>query len=389
MASNEGNVYAFLSLGFAAGLFSFFKGFRVFREYRVLEDTPLIPLRSVAMGLVHVHGKATANEYITSPVTWTRCCFYKVDIEKWKTEQRGGRWEHYCTDQDGVRFYLDDNSGKVMVDARGAELDLLESGKREVGGPGAGLRRLISGKDDLALMSGAMPTDADLLSYVGAASTRRAGSFVAWGLHAAGHQSDEHREQARLKAMELFQNLGRPGSVAQILGGPGGLVEEALLASGPRSDPKQEQARLAMLEAFKHPAGSAEFTENMRRAAEAHGADPQEVQRFINRMESLQDPSAAWGLPAASGRYRFTEYCILPDHWYDVTGTCTENPGTSSDNDRNLIVKGEAEPTFLISRRPAQGIEKHLRRRAALMIFGGAALSVVCLGGLLAKLGLL
>ena len=61
MPSDEGDVYTFLSLGFGAGLYSFFKGFRVFREYRVLEDTPLIPLRSVAMGLVHVHGRATAR----------------------------------------------------------------------------------------------------------------------------------------------------------------------------------------------------------------------------------------------------------------------------------------------------------------------------------------
>jgi len=39
MPSDEGDVYAFLSLGFGAGLYSFFKGFRVYREYRVLEDT--------------------------------------------------------------------------------------------------------------------------------------------------------------------------------------------------------------------------------------------------------------------------------------------------------------------------------------------------------------
>ena len=50
-----------LAMGFGAGLYYFYKGFRTFREYRVLMDTPEIPIRSVAMGLVEIHGKATGD----------------------------------------------------------------------------------------------------------------------------------------------------------------------------------------------------------------------------------------------------------------------------------------------------------------------------------------
>ena len=389
MTGGEGNLYGFLSIGFAVGLYFFFKGFRVFREYRVLEDTPLVPLRSVAMGLVHVHGRATADHYVTSPVTRTPCCFYKVEIEKWKTGERGEKWEHYCTDEDGVWFYLDDNSGRVLVDARKAELDLLECGKREVGAPGAGVRRLLSSSNDSPLISGLVPTDAELLSYAGTAATRRAGSFVSWGLSRTGRQVPEHPEQATPIAMKPAESAGAPGSVAQVLAGPGGLVQQALLTAGPRSDPKQEEVRQAMAKAFQYPAGSPEFAEHMRRAAEAHNTDPAEVQKFISRMASLQSIPMGWDFSAGSGRYRFTEFCILPNHWYDVTGTCIENRDAGSESERNMIVKGEAEPTFLISRRPAQGIEKYLRRKAALLVFGGAALSIVSMGVLLARLGLL
>ena len=70
-------------MGFGAGLYYFYKGFRTFREYRVLMDTPEIPIRSVAMGLVEIHGKATGIPPIPSPVTQTPCFFYKVDIEHW------------------------------------------------------------------------------------------------------------------------------------------------------------------------------------------------------------------------------------------------------------------------------------------------------------------
>ncbi|PYV25531.1 MAG: hypothetical protein DMG24_09045, partial [Acidobacteria bacterium] len=47
--------------------------------------------------------------------------------------------------------------------------------------------------------------------------------------------------------------------------------------------------------------------------------------------------------------------------------------------DRNLIVKGEDEPTFLVSAREEKEIEKRLRWRALLYILGGGALAIVCL----------
>ena len=74
------------------GLWSFFKGFRVMREYKVLEDTPRIPIRSVPMGFVHIRGKAESGEVLASPVSHTPCCFYKVEIDEWKSEGRSKTW---------------------------------------------------------------------------------------------------------------------------------------------------------------------------------------------------------------------------------------------------------------------------------------------------------
>ena len=101
----------------------------------------------------------------------------------------------------------------------------------------------------------------------------------------------------------------------------------------------------------------------------------------------LKPVSSLGGSGLLSNSYRLTEFCILPDHWYDVTGTCTENPNAKDEHDRNLIVKGENEPTFLISWRNERDLEKTLRRRAALHVFGGAALSIGCLAIRLAKFG--
>jgi hypothetical protein len=89
----------------------------------------------------------------------------------------------------------------------------------------------------------------------------------------------------------------------------------------------------------------------------------------------------------AGERYRLTEHLVIPEHWYDITGTCVENPEPQDESDRNLIVKGTNEPTFLITWRSEQEIRRTLRNRAAQRIFGGGILAVACLGIFLAKHG--
>jgi hypothetical protein len=54
-----------------------------------------------------------------------------------------------------------------------------------------------------------------------------------------------------------------------------------------------------------------------------------------------------------------------------------------------MIVKGTTEKDFLISSKTEKELEKGLRKKAVLMVLGGAALSVVCMAILLAKFGLL
>jgi hypothetical protein len=52
MTNNGDKLLAALALGFVWGIFTFFKGFRDFRKYRLIADTPEIPIRSVPMGFV-------------------------------------------------------------------------------------------------------------------------------------------------------------------------------------------------------------------------------------------------------------------------------------------------------------------------------------------------
>jgi hypothetical protein len=163
--------------------------------------------------------------------------------------------------------------------------------------------------------------------------------------------------------------------------------KEKLESMGAQANPQHEQARQAALAAFaQHPPGSPELMQALAQAAAMSGESPGQVAKI---QKFLQPGGDMESFSAAGGQYRLTESCIVPDGTYDITGTCMENPQPANEHDRNLIGKGQNEPTFLISSKAEKQLEHGLRRRAAGKIFGGAALSVVCAAVILAKLGLL
>ncbi|TAM79569.1 MAG: hypothetical protein EPN47_17345 [Acidobacteria bacterium] len=379
MAHND-DLAAYAVLGFGFGLYTFYKGFRQYRKYLLVADTPEIPIRSAPMGFVQVYGKAQGDKTIPSPVSHAPCFAYKVVIERWKTDShgQGGHWSHHRTDLDSVGFYLSDATGKVLVNARGAELDLPQSTRCEAGWGRSAATSVAA-------------TQEELLQYVTQADANWAGGLFEHGLKAVGPLQDSRKEQTRQGLMEAFQHA--PGSTDFLTGMVTMMaprVKQHLESIGPQSDPEHEAARQNALQAFQYPPGSPEFMEGLRRAG-LTATKPGETNPFDALTKALGGAGGRNSSPfsAASGRYRFTEYCVVPEGMYDVSGTCVENPNPKDANDHNMIVKGALEKEFFISSKTEKQVESTLRKRAFLMVLGGAALSVVCLAILLGKLGLL
>ena len=325
-SDDDGKLILYATIGFGAGIFWFFKGFKIFRQYRVLVDTPEIPIRSMAMGLVEVHGKAklAGEALINSPVSGMPCLFYKVDIEKYHRDSKGnGSWRHYKTDCNGLPFYLDDGTGKVLVMPFGAEYDLIQSARRTTGGIGS-----VSSFTKFMSYRSNRPNFGKLFSGMDARSTSATTTTSAAATSVA-------------------------------------TVAAAATPAAPRYISDSD------LIAYAHSTGS--IVRSGLSSVQLGGI-------------SLGGLSMALGSGSGS-RFRFTEYCILPDHWYDVTGTCAENPRPRDESDRNMITKGKNEPTFVISWRSEKEIEGTLRKRALKYIFGGAGLATACLAFLLAKFG--
>jgi hypothetical protein len=300
--SSDGDSILYPTLGFGFGLYLFFKGFREFRKYRMMADTPVIPVRSMAMGRVEIYGTARGEQQVVSPVSHTPCFWYRVEIEKRTKDSKGReRWSHFRTDVNGVSFYLEDATGKVRVNPHEAELDLKQQCRVERYGD----------------------------TYI---------ERVAAGT-----------------AVPHFVNATPP----EAAGPPAGDGPAPLLS------PDQERQGVELLR------------REMRLKRQVQQTASRSVFSFLRRL------SAGGG----TGRFRLTEFCIIPGEPYHISGTCAENPHPRDEHDRNIIQKGENEPTFHISWRTEQEAEKYLRRRAFKFIFGGAALSVVCLGMVLNEFG--
>ena len=109
---------------------------------------------------------------------------------------------------------------------------------------------------------------------------------------------------------------------------------------------------------------------------------------FLQHIRETGGLSLPQSSSMASGRYRLREALILPGQEYHVTGTCVENPDSRDAHDRNMIVRGQNERTFLISWKAEQEVQHDLRKRAVGMVFGGAALALLCLALLLGHLGM-
>lgn len=103
-------------------------------------------------------------------------------------------------------------------------------------------------------------------------------------------------------------------------------------------------------------------------------------------LERQKQAFAAQNPLTGNGSYRITEHCLVAGHEYDIIGTCVQNPQPQDDYDRNLIVKGHNEKTFVISGFSEIRLEKILRRKALGRIAIGAFLMVITMGVIIFEL---
>jgi len=109
------------------GLLLFIGGFYWFKRKRLMENIPTSKIRALAMGLVEIYGDVvSAGTLLTSPLTKKSCVYYHYMVQKYKkpTKKQSGRWVTVQTEIKSIQFYLQDDTGKVLVDPTKASIEI-------------------------------------------------------------------------------------------------------------------------------------------------------------------------------------------------------------------------------------------------------------------------
>jgi len=91
---------------------------------RLILDTPFSKIRSASMGTVEVSGLAVGPYTMVAPITTRPCYYYRTLVWEWKQQGKNKNWVKVAGESMHVPFFVDDNTGRVLIDPRGADLDI-------------------------------------------------------------------------------------------------------------------------------------------------------------------------------------------------------------------------------------------------------------------------
>ena len=118
------NHLAILSLfAIVGGLYFFFNGFRLLARKRVLLNTPTSKIRSAALGVVEVNGQAVGPHTMAAPITGKPCFLYRTVAWQLRAGKKQ-EWDKVADETLHLPFFIDDSTGKLLIEPLGADLDL-------------------------------------------------------------------------------------------------------------------------------------------------------------------------------------------------------------------------------------------------------------------------
>jgi hypothetical protein len=324
----RGNDLVWAIVGACTGLYLFYRGFRLFSRKRLILDTPTSKIRSASLGLVEVSGLAVGRYTLPAPITGRPCYYYRTTAWQSKPSGKSNQWEKVADESLHLPFFLDDNTGKVLIDPTGAEMDIHRDFHEEYG---------------TSLLS----FHTEVPPAVDAFLTR----------HGVGGGRKFRIEEYCIKPKNALFILGTlaeyPAANLTSVAAPAGstLPRKAYSAH-------QEVIRFA---SQNTPFGSPAMRQPQREAAALSQAG-------INRPAAWAAAEADSSMPPLSSSSGTAEAA--------ASGVALEefDPHPSV-----VLMKGSHSPAFFISWRSQRDVVQSLGWKSALMIWGGPALSLLSL----------
>jgi hypothetical protein len=384
-SSNPGGFIIWLVIGLCAGLYLFIQGFRLLQRRQLILNTPVSKIRSAAMGMVELNGQAVGPFTLVAPITARPCYCYRTFVWEWKQSGKNKQWVKVAAECMHVPFFLDDNTGKILVDPRGADLDLHRDFQREFcdsfftlkeeAPPNVRdflLRHGVSTRNKIKVEEFCIkPKNA--LFLLGTLDENPGLEVTPQPIH-----DDETSRFIVGNTLSFSVDSGRIRTALSPVIGDGNLLSGLSLSGGLQHDPAYDEiydkataaasARVIRLSPDPGPTKAADMSQQQKIAAALMKA-------------GISNP-VAWSAAGVTG----------------TTSAVTMNPpsngntGGSETFDSHppvVLMKGKNNPTFLISWRSQREVARSLGWKCTLMIWGGPVLLLVCLYGLLALTHLL
>jgi hypothetical protein len=381
-SSNPAGLILWCVIGLCAGLYLFVRGFRLLQRRQLILNTPVSKIRSASMGMVELSGLAAGPYTITAPVTVRACYYYRTVIWEWKQEGKNKQWVKVAAESMHVPFFLDDNTGKVMVDPRGADLDLHRDFQQEF------CDGFFTTKEEVP------PNVHSFLSRHGINTTNKIkveefcikpknALFLLGtldenpGLELAPEPIHDDEPTSLIAgnafsfsvdSAELRRKLSLPPDGVNIMDGlslSGGLQHDPAYDSIYDKALSAASTRVVRLSQDQGPAKAADMTQQ------------QKIATALNQA-GITNP-AAWAAAGVtpSGAAATQNPNGSRNEPTGATQACS--PEGFDPNPPVVLMKGRNNPTFLISWRSQRDLARSLAWKCTLMIWGGPALALLSL----------
>ena len=350
-------------VGACAGVYLFYRGFRLLQRKRLIMDTPPSKIRSASMGLVEISGLAVGPYTLPAPVTGAPCYYYRTLAWQWKQNGKSSSWVKVAEESMHVPFYLDDNTGRVLVDPQGAEMDIHRDFHEEFSN---------------SLFSSSLEVPANICSFLGRHGVETDKKIkveeycikIKNFLFVLGTLAENHGLTASPTPVRTLSADQRLVSI-QIPGGLGNLSMRTGSATGPLT--------FAM---SKEDAGSAEVIRLSPASAPAKTMDmTQQAKVSAAMMKAGILSPVAWAVAGV----QYPGSTVNQAGGSSATATA---PAEEFDlSPKTVLMKGAHNPAFFISWQSQRDVVQSLGWKSALMIWGGPALTLLCVYVLAVQFG--
>jgi hypothetical protein len=366
-------------IGFLGGVYLFFQGFRLLLRRHLILNTPVSKIRSASLGMVELSGLAVGPYTVLAPITARSCYYYRTVAWEWKRSGKSSEWVKVAAECMHVPFFLDDNTGKVLVDPRGADLDIHRDFQEEF-------------CDSFFTLKEEAPANVhSFLSRHGVSTSNKikVEEFCIKpknSLFLLGTLDENPGLELSPKPIQEFESLSLIGGdgLSFSLGGAG--LAQAALSFATGGGSALRGTSFSRLET----AEPGQVIHLSKDAAPTKAADMNQQQKVAAALSKagISNPIAwaAAGVTPAALALNSNPNGLLHSSAQNASAHAPSQPAeTVQDFDPHppvVMMKGKNNSTFLISWRSQRDLARTLGWKCTLMIWGGPALSLLCLYGL-------